>query len=180
MPNPELGKPISRLNNYKLTPYESDFIKLSQKVLIRLGIVPRKRDYRKYLGNLEPYGGSTWWALTRDSIEYIVNFVKNEKPIVSYFKNTSHPFEMFFQTILANSPFMKNVKRNLTYTDWKEGGAHPAMINKDHIDLFANNEIIDPRVSYGPGEFLFARKFSDKIAHVVDELDRLINERDKI
>ena len=57
---PSPGKPISRINTLRL---ESDkpVRRLGWRILAKVGLATR--DYRKYLGGLEPYSGITWWTL---------------------------------------------------------------------------------------------------------------------
>ena len=130
-----------------------------------------QRDYRKHLGNLEPYAGNTWWALTVDAVNYILEFVEHNKHVVDYFRNMFAPEEAFFHTILGNSPFVSRVRRNLVYEDWSVSGAHPAMINEQHLALFEAHEKLNVADVYGYGELLFARKFSDDSLDLLQRMD---------
>ena len=180
MPAPEVGKPMSRLYGYNPTPTKPLFYIeiLIRAILKRLRIIPKTRDYQKYLGNLIPYAGSEWWALTRNACKYIIDFVLGKKSLLKFYKNTSSPQEMFFQTILGNSTFMENITRNVTFTDWSAGGGHPALIEEKHLTKFRLPKIIVDD-DYGKGEVLFARKFSDKSSNIVDALDQIIMKRDQ-
>ena len=64
---PSPGKPISRINTVR---FESDkpVRRLTWRALAKMGLA--QRDYRQYLGKLEPYSGITWWALSRNACEY--------------------------------------------------------------------------------------------------------------
>ena len=81
MPNPKVGKPLSRLYGYNPTPTKPMFyIEIILRGLLkRLHIIPTIRDYQKYLGDLSPYAGCEWWALTRNACEYIMNFISDKK-----------------------------------------------------------------------------------------------------
>lgn len=175
MPCEEAGKSISRLEEYRV---RSDLPtqpmqKIAQRLLRKIGLdLQCKRNYRKYLGNVDPYAGSAWWALTNSACRYVLHFIDKEKSIVKYFENTSCPDEMLFQTIIGNSPFKKMVKRNLTYTDWSAGKSSPSLITQQHISFFEKEIEVMLEDAYGQGEALFARKFPDKS----DELVKMINE----
>lgn len=179
MPCETMGKPISRLTTYKVRPSESRFIRVIRKRMVEFGVVPRYRNYESYFHELIPYGGSTWWALSREACKYIKSFVERETRIVNFFKNTVCPDESFFQTILGNSPYRAKVCRNLTYTDWSEGGGSPASLTEKHLQFFEANPSIVVNDGYGTGEVIFARKFSDESPNIVIELERLIRQREE-
>ena len=70
IPNDAAGKPISRINTLRI-PSDKPVSRLVVRGLTRLGLA--RRDYRKHLGRLEPYGGNTWWALTRGACQYLLH-----------------------------------------------------------------------------------------------------------
>jgi hypothetical protein len=135
MPCESVGKPISLLTTYKSRPNEpiSKIARFVRKRLVKIGVLPIERDYKSHLRNFIPYGGSTWWALSREACEYIQSFVANETRVVNFFKHTVCPDESFFQTILGNSPYKKNTRRNLTYTDWSDNGDSPGYLTEKHL-----------------------------------------------
>lgn len=150
------------------------------RILTRLGFA--QRDYRKHIGTLQPYGGSTWWALTKDACIYILDFVKNNEPFCRYFEKTFTSDEMFFHTILGNSKFKNRIQRYLMYDDWSSVGphpAHPAMITDKHITLFEENDKVVLNDVFGPGELLFARKYSDDNLNLVLRIDNMIDNKGK-
>ena len=179
MPADSAGKPISRLTTYRLAAGSNLVTKALQKVQMMAHIIPRYRDYKSCFVHLAPYGGSTWWALTRNACELISAFADSERKVMDFFRNTICPDEMVFQTILGNSPLKSNIVRNLTYTDWSDGSASPAFITEKHLAFFENNSTFPPDIVYGNGEMLFARKFSDKSSILLDRLDHQILELDR-
>jgi hypothetical protein len=152
------GKPISRLTTYKPRIGEDT------------GDLPGERDYKAYLGDLVPYGGATWWAISRAAADFIVAFAEREIRVVNFFKNTICPDESFFQTVLGNSPFKARTIRNLTYADWSAGGPNPAYITDRHLALFRTTGVFAPNGRLGGGEMLFARKFPDDSEDLVAKL----------
>jgi hypothetical protein len=137
-----------------------------------------QRDYRKYLGALDPYGGSQWWALTREACRYIIAFVQSNEGLSRFFRNTCCPDEMFFHTILGNSPFRSRVRRNFTYLHMP-AGQRPSFLNSAHVQRI---ELLDrPWIDdeWGSGEALFARKFSDDNLKLLDRIDAMILRREE-
>jgi core-2/I-Branching enzyme len=174
MPAP--GKPISRINTLRY-PSDKPVRRFASRVLAKLGLA--QRDYRKYLGSLEPYSGITWWALTRDACQYILEFVARNQHMAEYFQNVFAPEETFFHTILGNSAFRSRIHRNLCYEDWSVPGGHPAMINGKHVAFFEAQEKVCVNDVYGPGELLFARKFSDDSLDLLQRIDDMIERKEK-
>jgi hypothetical protein len=84
---------------------------------------------RKVPGSLAPYGGSQWWALTGDCVNYVMDYVETHPRIINYFKYTFIPDEIFFQTLICNSPFKKEVTGyGLTYADWQNPNPFPPRV----------------------------------------------------
>jgi hypothetical protein len=176
MPSAAVSKPLSRLTDYHGRPGLFGRLRTkARRLLIKLHLIPRARDYKAYLGETAPYAGSTWWALTRDACQYIQTFVGQNPRFMKFFENTSSPDEMVFQTILANSLFRSRMRRNLTYADWSDGAASPSAIGERHLALFGANPVLKADSPYGSGEYLFCRKVMD--ATISDRLAAIIAER---
>jgi hypothetical protein len=148
------------------------FLKQVTRVVSRFGLL--RRDFRKHLGALEPYGGETWWALTREASHYITDFVRKRADVVNFFTHVEVPDETFLHTIIANSPFAKNARRNILYRDWSMGGPHPAMIAEKHVTYFEAAEKVILTDAFGTGEVLFARKFGDDNLALVERIDEMV------
>jgi hypothetical protein len=173
---PAPGKPLSRINTLRF-PSTRPLSKVMFQGLAKLGLA--ERDYRKYLGAMEPYSGLTWWALSRDACQYIVEVVDRDHGLTRFFKNTFAPEESFFHTILGNSLFRSRARRNLLYEDWSAQGAHPEMINQEHLAYFESMDEVHVDDLHGPGELLFARKFSDKTLELTSHLDEMIRRKEQ-
>jgi len=171
MPCDQIGKPIRRLTHYKFQS-KNTFNHALIKTFTLNGRLNLKRDYRLSLGNLVPYAGSQWWALTNSACIFILKFIEKNKQFVDFYVNTHIPDESFFHTIIGNSHFLKKVTHNLTYTDWS-CPKKPAEMNEKHFELFQSNFSIIKKDIYGEGELLFARKFSDKNEELILKLDQL-------
>ena len=167
---PELGtgrlinKPL--IQTLKIFLYESPQY-ISQKkwlkefqLLLYSRILPRRR---RLPDGLNVYGGKTWWSLSADCVKYILHRYEEDSVLKKFFKYTLIPDEMFFQTLLLDSPFRdKCVNNCLRLIRWeKEDGLHPIILTAEHEDLIASSED------------LFARKFDEihnaEILNWIDE-----------
>lgn len=173
MPSNELNKPISRLTTFKPKATASPLISLFNSLIFPLIRRTIRRDFRKYFVDLTPYGGSTWWALSRDAAEYVVAFSNENKRLVEFLRNSVCPDEMFFQTIIGNSHFANNVSANITYADWSDGRSNPAILKAHTIKSLIKDgrQIKD---LYGEHNILFARKFTDSSHKELDSIDKII------
>ena len=123
-------------------------------------IVPVSRSFP---GSMDFFGGSAFWCLSRDCVEYIDSFVRQNIKFVKFFKYVKIPDEIFFQTILLNSPFQDLlVDDDLRYISWpSHPSRHPEILNKHDFERFINTEN------------LFARKFDITVdTDVLDMIDK--------
>lgn len=174
MPDDAAGKPMSKLTTYQFRPRSSRLGRAAWTVLMALGRRVHRRDVDGALGDLAPFGGSTWWAITRDAAEWILAFPDRRPRAARFFRRAVCPDESYVPTIIGNSPFRDRTVPNLTYTDWSGGGANPRAITDEHLDVLASQAASDD-----VGVDLFARKFADDDGELIGRLTRLIvvNER---
>jgi hypothetical protein len=124
----------------------------------RLLRVPLVR--RKLPDGYRPYGGSAFWALSAPALEYVHRFVRENPSFVKFFRHTLIADELFFQTMLVNSPLRESlVNDELHYVDWRAGTMQPATLGADDLDR-----------ALGSGK-LFARKFDPAASEILDRLD---------
>ena len=161
-----------RLASYRIRPKHTNAVvmKVINKINKIIESYKFRRDYKMHLGALLPYGGSDWWALSREACDFVLNFVKNNKKIVNFLKNTSIPSESFFHIILGNSNFKSKIVRPLTYVDWHN--CKPVCITDKHIALF-NKALSFTKDGFFGGERLFARKFPADSSDLIAKLLRV-------
>lgn len=73
------------------------------------------------------YKGCNWWSLHEMMFKYLEQFLQDNPSYVDRFRHTSCCDEIFFHTILFNSPLRGSiVKNSLRYVDWmpKRAGEH--------------------------------------------------------
>lgn len=88
---------------------------------------------RRFPAGFVPFGGSQWWCLHRDSLSYIADFVVMHPGFVRFFRAVRIPDEIFFHTILLNSPLADTVlNRPFMYVDW-DGPPYPRILKETDL-----------------------------------------------
>jgi hypothetical protein len=115
---------------------------------------------RRLPGGLRPWGGSAYWIVSRSALRTIADFVAANPEYVRFFEHVDIPDELFFQTILLNSPEAERcVDFRLHYTEWSREPA-PAILVKDDFPHLVGSSC------------LFARKFDGAVdAEILDLID---------
>lgn len=144
---------LSRYNMYDLLDGRSGIrerlIKGFSKLQKQIGF---KRKFDKDFP--KPYGGSTYWSIGREAIEYIFQYMNQNPKYLKRFKYSFCSEEIFFQTILANSPLKgKIVNNNKRFIIWeKRNGNFPANLDESDLQTIKRSNA------------LFARKFEYPIS----------------
>jgi hypothetical protein len=126
---------------------------------------PNSMLRRKFPKRFRPFGGSSYWCLSNESIQYILRFIRKNPRFVDFFKYVDIPDELFFQTILMNSPLAEClVNDDLRYIEWRDmNSGSPALLGREDFDKIAAS----PK--------LFARKFDMSVdSQILDLIDREI------
>lgn len=125
--------------------------------------LPRRRSIP---GGLHPHGGGAWWCLPRMAVEHVDRVVRNSPELVAFFEHVLHPSEIFFQTVIMNSPYAETVANDhLRHIEW-DGGANPVVFTAGDVGRLVSS----PK--------MFARKFDAEVdAAILDLLDAAIDER---
>jgi len=148
---------IDRLETYHF--HEFVGLKFERYLKRAVGrILPEKR---RIPCGFSPVGGSQWWGLTLECVEYILNFLAENPSFTRFFWFSLAPDELFFHTIIANSSFSERVsKERLTFVDWTSGGRSPKVLTMHDFDTLLQSN------------GLWARKFDvDVDAKILDSLD---------
>lgn len=111
--------------------------------------------------------GANWFSITNDLAQYIIDSKKLIKRVFSY---SFCGDEVFLQTVVNNSAFIKNLYDTsysndyhacMRYIDWKRG--NPYVFQKEDLEELLNSD------------FLFARKFSYKYTDdIVDNIVQVL------
>ena len=138
---------------------------------------------RKFYKGMQPFFGSQWFALRLETIQYILQFIKQNPGYVSYMKHTEGPDELFFQTIILNSERKTNVygyNKYLEYLKTRKPGDqfNPGYSSLRYMDwgahLKSKPAVLD--LSYYQAlkteDYLYARKVDEKIsAELLHKID---------
>ncbi|MDB5141106.1 MAG: hypothetical protein JWR12_3022 [Mucilaginibacter sp.] len=104
---------------------------------------------RTFPSFLTPYGGSCWFTISYRLMEYICDYVnENKDELYEFFRYVLLADEILLQSIMLNSPFKNNiVNNNLRYIDWDSGPQYPKVLTiADYKKIYKSSR-------------LFARKF---------------------
>ncbi len=96
---------------------------------------------RAMVAGMRPYGGSCWWALSRPCVEMILQRIRAQPALEQFFRTVACSDEMFFQTVVMDSPFAdKVVSNNFRYIRWPDSGArNPKILEAADFDDIARS-----------------------------------------
>ncbi|WP_299847197.1 DUF5928 domain-containing protein [uncultured Roseovarius sp.] len=110
--------------------------------------------------------GSQWWCLRRRTVEWILDFTRQRKDVMRFFRSTWIPDETFFQTLVRHVvPEAEIETRTLTFLMFTDYGM-PVTFYNDHYDLLLSQD------------FLFARKISPEALELKERLGALYADDD--
>jgi len=117
---------------------------------------------RKYPLDHKIVGRANWFTLTKEAVQFLLNFLDQHPKVVRYFKYCWGADEFIFSTALYNSEFKPCIVNNLVYVDWpgpKTG--HPKILTSVDIEKLKSSDK------------LFARKFDmdidDSVISLLEE-----------
>ncbi|MCV6594999.1 MAG: beta-1,6-N-acetylglucosaminyltransferase [Silicimonas sp.] len=120
---------------------------------------------RKVPGGLRMMIGSQWWCLRRHTIEAILDFTRQRRDVLRFFRTTWIPDETFFQTLVRHLvPENEIENRTLTFLMFSDYGM-PVTFHNDHYEILLAQD------------FLFARKISTEAEELKKKLGALYLER---
>ena len=122
---------------------------------------------RRFPTGFRPFGGSSYWCLAWDCVRYVHQFTRANPRFVNFFRHVDVPDELFFQTVLLNSPLGERiVNDDLRYIEWRDvtSGSPSVLTSSDF-----------PAIQASPK--LFARKFDATLdAKILDLVDQRLLE----
>ena len=137
LPNPRLKQELARLSGRELldvVPVAADgwpvafryqYFHRAPSRAARLACALANRvlrlsgRQRPMVAGMTPWGGSSWWALSRGCLLELLARVAAEPAIVRFFRTVLCPDELFFQTLVMNSRWRDRVlAQNFRYIKW--------------------------------------------------------------
>lgn len=112
------------------------------------------------------YGGLVYWTIPTDAVRYILDFSDKNPSYLRRFRLTYCSEEIFFQTIIMNSPFKDNVQsNNLRFVVWeKRNGNNPANLDDtDYDNILASDALFARKLEFPVSQGLY-EKLREKIS----------------
>lgn len=136
----------------------------------RLLSIQKKFGLKRALSSKMPklYGGSTWWSLSRNFLQYLIDFEKQNSYVLNRFKYTFCSEELYIQTVLFNSPFKTRVENNsLRHIEWvPRNGNNPAILDETDLEKLIQSDAF------------FARKFEKPTSQeLLNRIKSFLNDR---
>ncbi|SDE25933.1 Core-2/I-Branching enzyme [Paracoccus isoporae] len=124
----------------------------SYNIQKRLGLTRRIPD------DLQIMIGSQWWCLRRETVEKILDFCRDRRDVMRFFRTTWIPDEIFFQTLVRHLVPRREIRsRTLTYLIFTDYGM-PVVFHNDHYEMLLRQD------------YLFARKISPEAQELKSRL----------
>lgn len=138
------GKDIWRYRT--LAPY-IDLRKVFNRKFNRLYmIVQRLFNLCKRLPNYPIYGGLVYCSLPYYAVEYVLNS-EIAKDMLRELKYSAVGEEIFFQTVLMNSPYRENIIfNNLRYSDWSVKNSPKLLTEEDFDKIIESGDLFCRKV----------------------------------
>lgn len=122
-----------------------------QRKLFKIGL---KRNNIDHLPPL--YKGSLWFTLSHSAIDYIFEYLDKNPDYLTPFKKSLCGDELFFHSIMFNSPFLSKIKTKdhmyesfTRYIDWKTGPDFPRTLEEiDFEKMKSSNMFFARKVKY--------------------------------
>ena len=124
--------------------------------LHKLGFLKQNLDQLPIL-----YKGTSWFTLSKEAIQYILRYIEKNPNYDVAFQKSYCGDEVYFHTIIYNSPFKENLNLDygltppemaLRYIDWKTGPDYPRILDDMDFDRMQKSNT------------LFARKMKKNIS----------------
>ncbi|WP_300017547.1 DUF5928 domain-containing protein [uncultured Roseobacter sp.] len=116
---------------------------------------------RKLPDDIQIRIGSQWWCLRRETVEKMLDFLKERRDVMRFFATTWIPDETFFQTVVPHLvPETEIRSRTLTFLMFTDYGM-PVTFYNDHYDMLISQD------------YLFARKISPEASDLKRRLGLL-------
>jgi hypothetical protein len=172
MPRDDLDKPIYRLSHFRFDFDARDGkYRLFWMALNRLARRPWKHHFR----DMPPQGGSSWFTLTREATQYIVDYLDQNPRFDRYVWHSGAPEEWLPHTLLENvSRFAARRHGALFWADFRETTAppKPPPLDDAHIELLKHLLVNPGEMGFpDPSPPLVARKFGLHSARIVDRVE---------
>lgn len=128
----------------------------------RFDVILKALKRRNFPGYLTAYGGTQWWALPTDVLNFVLDFLEKHPSYIEYHQFTHVPDEIFFHSIISSNFPKSRIRPSSTYVNWKRKGCTlPVTFSKSDLDELKNTDC------------LYARKFDQETSsELLDSIDK--------
>ncbi len=130
---------------------------ISEKIKCKLIILLHRLGF--YTQNIERlpklYKGSLWFILSYQTVQYILDFIKNNKGYDLAFRKSLCADEVYFHTIIQNSYLQERIyhpedeeqvsEGGLRYIDWMSGPDYPKILDESDFDKMKQSGMLFAR-----------------------------------
>jgi hypothetical protein len=112
---------------------------------------------RKIPLDIPYYGGMTYWSLTRECLEYAVCYAEEHPGFMKAFDHSFCAEELFFQTVLLNSPFRDSIvndDRRFIVWEFRDGNNPATLDERDYENAMASQAFFMRKIAYPQSEQL--------------------------
>ena len=141
---------MDRLEYYYLNTYFNMQTPFGLNVHNYLLKLQMKLNFKRSINLTEQlYGGSTYWTLPRVILLFVINYTKDNPTIYDRLKYSVCGEEIYFQTVLMNSPYAKNmINDNLRFMDWEKDDYGPAFLTVEDYDrIVKSNKLFARKIA---------------------------------
>jgi len=152
---------MDRLEYFHFNTYFDRYSWRGKKILDLALKIQKKLHFKRKINFKEQiYGGSTYWTLPRNILQYVIDFTAEKPTIYKRLHNTNISEEIYVQTILMNSDHAENmVNDSLRFMDWDNGTDYgPAFLTMEKHEEIVNSKK------------LFARKIAIDEKELIEKL----------
>ncbi len=115
---------------------------------------------RKPVDGQRFFFGSQWICLTKQTMDWMIEYMETHPEYYQYFKNCNCPDESFFQTLVMNSPYAEQRMDYLHYLEWPKGKSSPKVLTIEDYQKLTDSDK------------LMARKFdADADERIIEKLE---------
>ena len=135
---------------------------LANKVISKIWRIVRKHlPERQFPNDFQQYGGSQWWCLTNEAVQFSLEYLQDHPKFERFFHHVEIPDEIFFQTLVLNSPYKnKVINDNVRFMIWRDSTSSPSVLINSDFEKIINSTA------------LFARKFDfNKNKEIINLID---------
>jgi len=100
-----------------------------------------KRKYK----NFRFYFGSQWWCINKETMNWIIEYEKNNPDYFVYYSHCSTPDESYYHTLVMNSPFALNRNDYLHYIIWNNGASSPQVFTINDKNILEKTNLLMAR-----------------------------------